>query len=269
MRFSILSLALITGTALMPGLIQAQSNFAPNMLFGPELRMGGSYLGVGFVDIDADRAAALKLGDARGVEVTKVEQGSPAAAAGIKAGDVLLTYNGENILGAQQLVRMVQETPQGRKIRVEYWRDGKTQNVIVTLTAPRVRGLEDFPNDVVVSPEFSHLRTLVMPDIPNTLLVWKSPVLGIECEGVDSQLAQYFGVKQGVLVRSVRKGSAADKAGLKAGDVLTTIGGENVATPRDVTSFLRMHDSGKPITLALMRDHKELTLNIVPAENQQ
>lgn len=268
MRFSILSWALIAGTVLMPGVVRAQSNFGPNMLFGPELRLGGSYLGVGFEDIDADRAAALKLGDARGVEVTKVEEGSPAAAAGIKPGDVLLSYNGENILGAQQLVRMVQETPQGRKIKIQYWRDGKTQSTTVTLAAPRVHGMENFPN-VVVSPEFSNLRTLVMPDIPNTLLVWKSPVLGIECEPVDSQLAQYFGVKQGVLVRSVRKGSAADKAGLRAGDVLTTIGGESVATPRDVTSFLRMHDSGKPISVALMRDHKELTLNIVPADNQQ
>jgi serine protease Do len=268
MRFSILSLVLAAGTALMPGPMHAQSNFGPNMLFGPEVRTGGSYLGVGFQDIDADRAAVIKLGDARGVEVTKVEEGSPAAAAGIKPGDVLLSYNGENILGAQQLVRMVQETPQGRKVRVQYWRDGKTESTIVTLAASRIRGVENFPN-IWVSPEFPNIRNIGMIDVPNTLVVWKSPVLGIECEPVDSQLAQYFGVKQGVLVRSVRKGSAADKAGLKAGDVLTAMGGESVATPRDVTSFLRMHDSGKPILVALMRDHKELTLNIVPAENQQ
>jgi serine protease Do len=268
MRFSILSWALAAGTALMPGLIQAQSIFGPNMLFGPELRMGGSYVGIGFVDIDADRAAALKLGDARGVEVTKVEDGSPASVAGIKAGDVLLTYNGENILGAQQLVRLVQETPQGRKIRIQYWRDGKTQSTIVTLAGARVREFENFPS-VRVSQGFPDLHSIGMFDVPSTLLVWRSAVLGIECEPVDSQLAQYFGVKQGVLVRSVRKGSAAEKAGLKAGDVLTALGGESVASPRDVTSFLRMHDSGKAIPVALMREHKELTLTIVPADNPQ
>lgn len=267
MRFSIVSLVLMTGMALAPTTAPAQSNFGPNMFFGSELRLGGSYLGVGFVDIDADRATALKLGDARGVEVTRVEEGSPAAAAGLKAGDVLLSYNGENILGAQQLVRMVQETPQGRKIRIQYWRDGKTQSSVVTLGEARPRALE-FPHDVITSPGFPDLRSINI-DIPSTLLVWRSSTLGIECEPVDSQLAQYFGVKQGVLVRSVRKGSAAEKAGLKAGDVLTAIGGESVATPRDITSFMRMHDSGKPVTVALMRDHKELTLNIVPTENPQ
>ncbi len=235
------------------------------MLFGTQLRSGGSYLGVGILDIDADRAAALKLGDARGVEVTKVEEGSPAAAAGLKAGDVLLSYNGENILGAQQFVRMVEETPQGRKVKIQYWRDGKTQSTTVTVGAAQPRGLE-FPSRFLGFPD---IRGITMPDIPNTLLVWKSSMLGIECEPVDSQLAQYFGVKQGVLVRSVRKGSGADKAGLKAGDVLTAMGDQSVATPRDVTSFMRMHDTGRPVTVALMRDHKELTVTITPTDGQE
>jgi serine protease Do len=267
MRFSILSLALIAGTALTPAVAAAQSNFGPNAFFGPELRLGGSYLGVGFIDVDANRANALKLGDPRGVEITKVEEGSPAAAAGLKTGDVLLNYNGENILGAQQLVRMVQETPQGRKVRIQYWRDGRTQSTVVTLgESPRTL---EFPDNVVTTSGFPVVRTFTIPDIPTTLLVWKSSMLGIEAEPVDSQLAQYFGVKQGVLVRSVRKGSAAEKAGLKAGDVLTAIGGQSVASPRDITSFLRMHDSSKPVAVALMRDHKELTLNIAPADTPQ
>jgi serine protease Do len=266
MRFSILSFALIAGTALTPAVVPAQSTFGPNAFLGPELRLGGSYLGVGFIDVDADRANRLKLGDPRGVEITKVEEGSPAAAAGLKTGDVLLSYNGENILGAQQLVRMVQETPQGRKVRIQYWREGKTQSTVVTLgEVPRTMELPD----VVTNSGFPVVRTFTIPDIPATLLVWKSSMLGIEAEPVDSQLAQYFGVKQGVLVRSVRKGSVAEKSGLKAGDVLTAIGGQSVASPHDITSFLRMHDSSKPVPVALMRDHKELTLNIAPADTPQ
>jgi serine protease Do len=107
---------------------------------------------------------------------------------------------------------------------------------------------------------------VVVPDIPNPLLVWKTPALGIECEPVDEQLAEYFGVKRGVLVRSVEKGSAGERAGLRAGDVLTAVGDRTVATPREVMSCLRaQRRAGKPVTVALTREHKTLTLSL-PSE---
>jgi serine protease Do len=99
------------------------------------------------------------------------------------------------------------------------------------------------------------------------MLMWKISAFGIECESVDSQLAEYFGVKRGLLVRSVAKGSPAEKADLRAGDVLTSLGDRPVVTPHDVTSFLRMQrDPGTPISLGIVREHKHLTLNIVPSE---
>ena len=104
------------------------------------------------------------------------------------------------------------------------------------------------------------------PDIPSPMLMWSIPALGIECEAVDSQLAEYFGVKRGMLVRSVAKGSPAEKAGLKAGDVLTSIGDRPVATPHDVTGFLRMQrQPGTPISVVVVREHKQLTLKVTPA----
>ncbi len=277
MRLFTLLFALAGLTVLTGGPLQAQSDGQRALrLFPPQLR-GGSYLGISLNDIDADRAKALKLDQERGVEVTEVIDGSPAEAAGIKAGDVLLTYNGENILGAEQFVRLVQETPKGRKIRIQFWRDGKMQTTMVTTGAPRPQWF-NLPSGQMnfQTPELQSLqrslqqRALQMPDIPNPVLMWKSTVLGIECEPVDSQLAQYFGVKQGVLVRSVEKGSAADKAGLKAGDVITSIGDRTVATPRDLTSYIRMQDQpGRAISLALMREHKELTLTVSPSNNQE
>jgi serine protease Do len=277
MRISILFIALVAGTGVATTL-RAQShrdearNGLENEFMGQlaaQLRPNGSYLGVRLVEIDADRARTLKLPEERGVEVGDVEDGSPAESAGIKQGDVLLNYNGENILGVQQFVRLVQETPQGRKVKIQFWRNGKTQTVMVTTGTPR-SAFEMPPNFVGFTLTSPDARSLFIADIPKTLMVWDNLLFGITCEPLDSQLAQFFGVKRGVLVRSVEKGSAAEKAGMRAGDVLTAIGDRGIGSPRDMSSYLRTeHQSGKAVAVSVLRDHKQLTLSIVPSENQQ
>jgi serine protease Do len=273
MRLSILLIALIGATALIG---QARSTPEDSYWLTGEDRSGGSYLGIRLADIDADRAKSLKLDEPRGVEVTKVEPGSPAEKGGIKPGDVLVSYNGENILGAQQLGRLVRETPQGRKVRLQLWRNGRIQTLtaITEVREPRGSDLESQLRRMYVPGQeegFDLFRARVLdmaPDIPSPMLMWSIPALGIECEPIDSQLGEYFGVKRGVLVRSVTKGSPAEKAGVKAGDVLTSIGDRPVATPHDVTGFVRMQrERGTPISVVVVREHKQLTLHIAPTES--
>jgi membrane-associated protease RseP (regulator of RpoE activity) len=79
---------------------------------------GGSFLGVGVADIDADRVKALSLKDESGVEVTNVVDGSAAAKAGIQKGDVILDYNGQRVESTSQFIRMVRETPVGRTVKI-------------------------------------------------------------------------------------------------------------------------------------------------------
>jgi serine protease Do len=235
---------------------------------------GGPYLGVALNDIDADRARALKLGEESGVEIKDVSAGSPAEAAGLKNGDVLLTYNGEKILSARQLSRLVSETPSGRKVRVQYWRDGKEQTATITVANRPQPRLE-------VNPHFSEenaqrLRNMqqdwqrdmkqMMLDQPEPIFGWKSSV-GITGESVGGQLAQYFGVKTGVLVRSVEAGSAAEKAGIKAGDVITQCGDRPVNTARDINTLRGGHAGNKTVSLTLVRNRKEMTVNL-PADAQ-
>lgn len=253
--FAILGLAALNGPNL-----KAQPGPESLRAFLREVEfVHGSYLGVRLADVNADRAHALKLPEAEGVEVIKVEQGSPAEKAGLRAGDVLLTYNGESILGAEHLSRMVAETPEGRRIKIRYSRDGHELTAMVT-TAPREGDLE-FPNGM--PPEFFSGK---MPDMPSPLLLWKTSV-GIECEPLDTQLARYFGVSHGVLVRSVEKSSASDKAGLRAGDILTLFGDRSVSSPRDVTAILRVHQPGRPIRVTVTREHRSVRLTIMPSEN--
>jgi serine protease Do len=267
MRDSILVCVLLSVSGL-----GAQTMVQPDLMNGfglleVDARSGGSYLGVRLGEIDADRASALKLGEPRGVEVTGVEEGTPAEKAGIKTGDVLLNYNGENILGAEQLGRLVRETPQGRKVKIQLWRNGKSETVFAGIEQRRFQRSEPSAG-IFAIPDLPNVRDLYIPDIPSPVLTWRSSALGIEGEPVDSQLAEYFGVKQGVLVRSVAAGSPAEKAGLKAGDVLTKIGDRPVTTPRDLSSYLRsQHPQGKQVPILLMRDHKELSLNVTPEDS--
>ena len=78
-----------------------------------------------------------------------------------------------------------------------------------------------------------------MPDVPRAFMSWRTSVAGIEAESLDSQLAEYFGVKEGVLVRSVVRGSAAEKSGLRAGDVIVKIDYNRVTSPREIPATIR------------------------------
>ncbi|MDQ2710925.1 MAG: PDZ domain-containing protein [Acidobacteriota bacterium] len=213
----------------------------------------GSHLGVHLTEIDSDRAAALKLGDPRGVEIQSVDEGSPAENAGIKAGDVLLSYNGEEILSGPQLGRLVAETPAGRKVKIQYFRDGKTRSTVALLAPFELKA--EYPS--------SDPRSWTVPDFPVMLMLWNNVQLGITCEPVDSQLAQYFGVNSGILIRRMEKGWAADKAGLRVGDVIVRVDTQTVAAPRDLISYLRaQREPVKRIAIVFVRDHKTSTATI-------
>jgi serine protease Do len=262
MRFSFSLPVLAAASCILPGLsanVLAAQYPSPNqVLVAMQPR---SYLGVGLLDIDGNRAKAIHLGDVRGVEVMHVEEGGPADDAGIRVGDVLLSYNGETIIGAQQVGRLVAETPVGRKVKVEYWRAGKQQTVLITTAGGHFSGF----GSPIMNPdqEFPDMRNFTM-DIPDPLLIWKNGALGIVCESLDTQLAQYFGVKQGVLVRSVGENSPAAKSGVRAGDVITAIGDKAVSNPRDVSAYLRMERRRalKSVSLELTRERKPIVVKV-------
>jgi len=224
-----------------------------------------SFLGVAVTDIDPDRAGRLRLNEERGIEVTHVAQGSPADKAGILPGDVLFTYNGENILSSQQFVRLVQETPVGRRVKIQLWRDDKTQFVIAAIgsTPAKPFGVPaNFANFAVPSMRYSP-----MMDIPVPILVWRNTILAAQLEELDKPMAEFFGVKGGMLVRSVDSGSPAAKGGLKVGDVITGIGPNRVLTARDLSSYFRSQRAvDQPTTIVATRDHKEVTVTVPPLE---
>ena len=106
-------------------------------------------------------------------------------------------------------------------------------------------------------------------DSPRAVMYWKSSSLGVEAESLDNQLAEFFGVKQGVLVRSVGKETAAEKAGVKAGDVIVKVDETKVGSPREVTSAVRSaRASNKTVNLSIVRDKKEMALKVAFEDEQ-
>jgi serine protease Do len=221
------------------------------------LQVGGSsYLGIAVADITAERAKALNLKEVRGAEVTSMDIDGPAAKAGIRQGDVVLKYDGATVEGSEQLTRQVRETPVGRQVEISVWRNGAAQTLTATIAARK--------GTVIPGPGTPPFFPSPEIEIPTFEMTWRNPRLGIEGESLDSQeqLAEFFGVKNGVLVKSVVGNSAAEKAGIKAGDVVVKLDDSTVTTPEEVTRALNVLGPKRSFTVIVVRNREEIPLTV-------
>lgn len=253
--------ALLTGAGAPSARAQAQARAHA----GTTTIARGAYLGIAAQDIDDERAKALKLKEVRGAEVTSVTTESPAAKAGIKDGDVILEFNGTPVEGTDQLSRMVRETPAGRQVKIGLWRAGAPQTVTATIEPGRGT-IAVFSGDgnqfAFPMPKLQEMPNI---EIPKFSMMSPTPLLGIfgESIGNQEQLAEFFGVKEGVLVKSVNKGSAAEKAGIKAGDVIVRIDENQVNSTGEITSALRTARSkSTTVNITVVRNKKEMPLSV-------
>src|SRR5579863_7138314 len=270
---------ILTSIAMLPlllGCSQAEQNWsvdppAQPWVFSSDEGGTSSYLGVDIAYVTAERLSALKLKEEKGVEVTMVDQDAPAGKAGIKEHDVILTMNGTTIESGAQLRRMIHETPAGRTVTFGLSRDGQPVTVKVQLADKH----KEFPfsgskgPDIHVNiPEF-HVPDIDIPSI-NMVVVTSSARSGLMVENITPQLGEFFGVKNGngVLVRSVEKGSRAEKAGLRAGDVIVKVNGETIHDTGDFTHALRSHKE-TTASIGIIRDKKEQTVTLTLPERKQ
>jgi membrane-associated protease RseP (regulator of RpoE activity) len=228
----------------------------------------GAWLGLRLEDVTAEKAKELKLAGEYGVIVKDVEEESPAAKAGVAKGDVILEFAGEKVRSAAHLLRLVRETPAGRSVTLLVSRAGQTK----TLSAK----LEPRPGGAFTMPAMPPLPEIPKIEIPEFDFVWhaRGARLGISADQLTPQLAQYFGVKQGkgILVREVVVGSAAEKAGLKAGDVIVQVDGEDVDTVGKLRRALageKETQEARKVTLTIVRDKREQTLTVELAPQER
>lgn len=240
-------------------------------VFSSEDSGTSSYLGVDISDVSTERMSALKLKEEKGVEVTMVDQDAPAGKAGIKEHDVILTMNNTAIESGAQLRRMIHETPAGRIISLGISRDGQPMTVKVQLADKHKEfGMTgpDMKNFHVNVPEI-HIPDIDIPSI-NMVMVTSSARSGLSVENITPQLGEFFGVKNGngVLVRAVEKGSRAEKAGFRAGDIIVKINEQPVHDTGDFTHAVRSRN-GAAINVGVIRDKKEQNLNLTLPERKE
>lgn len=257
-----------------------------NIAFGDE---GGSWLGTETLDVNGDRVKELKLPGERGVFIDHVAPDSPASKAGLKEKDVVTELNGQRVESALQFRRMIHEIPAGRSVQLTVWRDGRAQTVNATLgKAEMARNhmmratpgtfafrLPEMP-EVAEMPELPEVAEL--PDVPSiefdgNVMYAGHPRLGIDGEDLSGQLGAFFGAPEGegILVRSVGNDTPAEKAGLKAGDVITSLNGERIRSVGDLRQQLSRHDErgdkdkadkAQTVKLGVLRNKSELSLSV-------
>ena len=243
----------------------AQLTSDPFAFYGEE-PWGGSYLGVDTEDITNERLGALHLKDVRGVEVTMVDQDAPAGKAGIKEHDVILSINDQQVQSVEQLRRLIHEIPAGRTITIGISREGQPVTLRAQL-AERSKMPEmkfNFHPDIKVP--VVRVPPINIPEMDiatNVVVVHTQRSSGMMIENLTPQLGEFFGVKggNGVLVRSVEKGSRAEQAGLRAGDVIVKINGSGVNDCSDFNRLLHSRTTSKT-TVVVMRERREQTLTL-------
>jgi len=199
-------------------------------------------LGVTVQGITADLASSLGLPSAKGALVSNVEDGSPAARAGIKQGDVITEYNGKAIADSNQLRNNVSSTTPGSTVTMKVFRDGRSETVeakLGELAAKRERS--DSSSESRGEGRF-----------------------GMGVESLTPDLAEQAGVPRGtrgVLVTDVDPSGIAADSGIQEGDVIEKVDGKPVATGGELKSALDRKD-GKPSLLVVNRKGTDIFLTL-------
>jgi serine protease Do len=231
---------------------------------------GTGWLGVESQEVNAEKAKDLKLPAERGVLLQRIVEDSPAAKAGLKENDVITEINGQRVEGETQFRRMIHEIPAGRSAAFTIWRDGRSQTINVTLGKSEEQANRWFKS---TPRAFSfQLPKVEIPDIevlPGTdwsygVLAGSRPRLGIDAEDLSGQFGSYFGAPdgEGVLVREVNSGSPAEKAGLKSGDVITSLDGDRIRSLGDLREKLSSKREEKTVKLGVLRNKSQMSISI-------
>jgi len=221
------------------------SNLAKNVVH--QLRNYGEtrrgWLGVRIQTVTDDLAESLNLEAASGALVASVSPDSPASAAGLKVGDVILSFDGKSVNTMRRLPRIVAETQIDKPVQVELWRDGKTISVGVV-----VGRLNE--GEVEVASARPNADEPVVEDVPS---------LGLTVSSLTPELRQQFELAEavnGVMVVRVDGGGGAAEKGIQPGDLIVEVGQEQVSSPSDVINKVGKEKAQNKATVLLLLDRQ-------------
>ena len=227
-----------------------------------------TWLGVGIQELDEDMMEALDIEkDVEGVLINEIYEGSPAEAAGLMKGDIILTFDGEKATDIKKLVGMVRDSDPGDTVEVTVLRENSEMMLMATLGE---RQAEDM---VWVSPDLAEVGVELLDmladmrvNIPEIELGMagfaRRGKLGVYVEDLSGGLAEYFEVpdNKGVLVEDIVEDGPADKAGIKPGDVIIRIGDDRVVDTASLVRAVAKTESGEPTRVEIVRKGRRMEL---------
>ena len=242
-----------------------------------------SYLGVQTVEISKENYAKFGLLQVRGVGIEKVVENSPAANAGLQTGDVIVRFEGEEIKSVMKLTRLIAEVAPEQTAKVTVLRGGSEREFNVTLGRRELPQLpmgnfrfENLPS-LPVLPITPQVQTVPFPPLQREgdrdVFIWRGAAnrqIGVGVTALTKQLSDYFGVAEGrgLLVNNVRENSPADKAGLKAGDIIVEVEGKEVKGQMDLIRTVNEKKEGD-ISLTIIRDRNRQTVRVTPEVSKE
>lgn len=198
-------------------------------------RVDRGWLGVYIQDVNRDLALSLGLSSPRGALIAQVQEGSPAEKSGLQAGDVIVKFNGEDILESGDLPHEVGLLNPGSKAEAVIIRDGKKKELTVKVGA--------LPGD-------EHIQ--------ETASSTGGDSLGLTVEQISKKDAVDLGISGGVVVEQVFPDSPAQRTGLRAGDVIVQLGSVMIDDLGDYKKAVGQMPEGKPVALRFFRDGRAI-----------
>jgi serine protease Do len=202
-----------------------------------QLRKNGrvvrGWLGIRAVDVSPQLASSLGLTriSSELAQVTEVADGSPAAEAGVKTGDILVEYNGKPVPKSHEFPSVIADTAPGQKATIKFIRDKKEQTVSVKIG--------ELPDD----------------SDANQQVEARDPEIGLRVQRITPEAARRLGLSstRGVLVVEVQSGSPADLVGLEPADVIREVNQRPVTNVKDFERAVRQGRRGDRILLLVQR----------------
>ena len=243
---------------------------------------GGSYLGIETDEVTRENMGKYNLREVRGVAIEKVLDKSPAEAAGLQAGDVIVKFEGEEVTSVRKLMRLLGEVAPDHEARLKIVRNGDEREV--TVTVGKRPGHEWKEGAFATTVPGIRLGKIEMPEMPKMPAMPKMPEwkfdgttpraftyigshrsIGVGIISMTKQLGELFGVPdgKGMLITEVRENSPAARAGLKAGDIIVEIDGKEISRDHSLLRMLHEKKEGD-VTLTVVRDRNRQTFTVTP-----
>jgi serine protease Do len=216
-------------------------------------------------------------------QIGSVDKESPAELAKLQPGDVVLKIGDRDVTSADVLAAEIRKRKPGQDVTLKIERDGKPLDVKVKLGElaeddaeremdirfPGLFGTEPPPG---LAPKPGAPEAAPKPGVPKTP-EWSFETrkyIGVYCGELNRELAEHFGVKEGtgLLVSRLTEGGPAEKAKLKVGDVIVRVDGMRVETANQLLDAVQAKEKGSKIKLDILRDKKEMSLDVEVSEEK-